>query len=238
MDKYLQELTNRKERSMIDLEETRIALLSSQPRTEEESNQFWDNLKDEAKADLFLQNLLQNGPPEGLGEDEKAFWSLPYEHQLEKLVNLGTTRPLFDEYMSDEKRADFMRRYGDYLLDGIDLEHIVPDSQGAITGMDLGMEAIRAWGISKEDRFSLVKLPYKSGLSGIPDNDDKEDGSEMAMERSRALYQAWNKQKAGRARYEEQLFVQGDLGLSYKSKTANEMEKEREEEWKNKDEDD
>lgn len=212
-------------------------MLSSPPQTEEESNNFWNSLQDEAKADIFLQNLLKSGPPEGLSDAEKSFWSMRYEDQLEKLVNLGAVRPLLDDYMNDNERAEFMRRYGDYLLDGVELEHLVPDPHGAITGMDLGIEAIRAWGIQHEDRFKLVKLPYKAGVSGDSGeikSEDGETGSDLAMERSRALYQAWNRHKAGRARYEEQMFVQGDLGLSYKSKTANEMEKERQEELKHK----
>ena len=214
------------------MDETREALLSGTPQTEEESDSFWSGLQDETKADLFLQQLLQKGPPDGLTETEKVFWTLPYAQQLEKLINLGAVRPLFDEYMPDEERADFFRRYGDYLLDGVELDHLVPDPQGAVTGMDLGIEAIRAWGIRKEDRFKLVKLPYRSGLADKDDVTDG-DGSDAAMERSRALYRAWNQHKAGRARYEESLFVRGDLGLSYGAKTANEIEKERnDEEWK------
>ena len=130
-----------------------------------------------------------------------------------------------------------MHRYGDYLLEGVEFEHLVPDPHGAITGGDLGVEAIRAWNVHHDDRFRLVKLPYKAGLTG---DDDKEgqSGAELAMERSRALYQAWNKQKAGRARYEEQMFVQGDLGLSYSSKTRNEIQAEEDELMKHKDDDD
>jgi hypothetical protein len=216
---------------MVDMDETREALLSSPPQTREESDTFWSSLQDETKADIYLQNLLQKGPPEGLSEDEKAFWSLPYAVQLEKLVNLGTVRPLLDDYMSEEDRKDFMRRYGDYLLDGVELDHLVPDPNGPITGMDLGIEASRAWGIEKEDRFKLVKLPYNAGLKD--EGHQGETGREASMERSRALFFAWNQQKAGRARYEETLFVRGDLGLSYTSKTANEIEAERrKEEWK------
>ena len=39
---------------------------------------------------------------------------------------------------------------------------------------------------------------------------------ELASERARELYRAWNRQKAGRARYEEALFKHGKLGLQYK----------------------
>lgn len=206
-------------------------MLSSPPQTEEESDDFWQSIEDETKADIFLQNLLKDGPPEGLSYIEKSFWSLPYEAQLEKLVNLGTIRPLLDDYMSEKDRQDFMRRYGDYLLDGVKLDHLVPDPEGAITGMDLGIEAIRAWGIQKEDRFKLVKLPYNAGLSQEDeDSSDPSSGRDAATERSRALYYAWNQQKAGRARYEETLFVRGDLGLSYNSKSENQKARDQQEE--------
>lgn len=215
------------------MDETRDALLSGTPRTEEESDSFWSGLQDETKADLFLEKLLAKGPPDGLTETEKIFWTLPYPQQLEKLVNLGAVRPLFDEYMPEDERRDFFRRYGDYLLDGVELDHLVPDPHGAVTGMDLGIEAIRAWDIGKEDRFKLVKLPYRSGLAdkdGDDDGDDEASVEDTAMERSRALFRAWNQHKAGRARYEETMFVRGDLGLSYGSKTANEIQKEFEDE--------
>lgn len=230
LTKYLNTLTSNDERALIDLDETRDALLSGTPRTKEESDSFWGGLQDETKAHLFLEKLLAKGPPDGLTENEKIFWTLPYRQQLEKLVNLGAIRPLYDEYMPDDERRDFFRRYGDYLLDGVELDHLVPDPQGNVTGMDLGMEAIRAWNVGKEDRFKLVKLPYRSGLV---DKDGDNDNSDPALERSRALFRAWNQQKAGRARYEETMFVRGDLGLSYGSKTANQIQTElEEEEWK------
>ena len=113
---------------------------------------------------------------------------------------MGTIRPLVDEYMDDQKRVDFMRRYGDYLLEGVELEHLVADPNGSISGMDLGMDAIRTWGIDQDDRFNIVRVPYKAGkrveLADPEDDDDEMTGSEQAMERSRALYRAWNKQKA------------------------------------------
>lgn len=228
MDEYLDTLTTEVDRPLIDLEETRIALLSAPPQSEEESKTFWSQLQDETKADIFLQNLLQQGPPAGISQTEKAFWDMPYEDQLEKLVNLGTLRPLLDDYMDDAKRIDFLRRYGDYLLDGVELDHLVPDPNGPITGMELGAEIVRSWNVQQDDRFKLVKLPYRGGLTGDPEEDDEfleegDTGSDAAMRRSRALYEVWNRHKAGRARYEEELFARGDLGLSYDTKSENEM---------------
>lgn len=220
-------MTSDIDRPLIDLDETRRALLSTPPQSREESDDFWQKIQDETKAELFLQDLLQDGPPEGLSYFERSFWSLPYDAQLEKLLNLGTLRPLLDEYMSEGNRKDFIRRYGDFLLDGVLLDHLVPDADGAITGMDLGIEAIRAWGIRKEDRFKLVKLPYNAELSYKDDVNDEKRGQEAAMERARSLYHAWNQQKAGRARYEETLFVRGDLGLSYAAKSESEKAEER-----------
>ena len=233
LERYIDTLMSHADRSMIDMEQTRIALLSGTPQTEEDSSNFWNSLQDETKADIFLQNLLQEGPPADLPATSKTFWSLPYDEQVERLVNLGAARPLFDEYMGDAERIDFFRRYGDYLLDGVEMDYLVPDPSGAITGSDLGMEAIRTWRIRKEDRFKLVKIPYRSGSSDGSDMAEGVSGSDAAMERSRELYHAWNEHKAGRARYEETLFVRGDLGLTYGSKTPNEIKKkEDEKKWK------
>jgi hypothetical protein len=232
LQRYIRTVISEGDWPLIDLEETRTALLSSEPRTEDQSDTFWSHLQDETKADLFLQNLVQKGPPEGLSETEKEFWNLPYAEQHEKLMNLGAVRALMDEYMSDQDREDFFRRYGDLLLDGIEMDHLVEDPDGPITANDLGIEAIRSWGIGRGERFKLKKLPYRSGLTGNSEEDKFEEGktgSAIALERSRALYEAWNKHKAGRARYEEQMFVQGDLGLTYNSKSRNELERERQE---------
>jgi hypothetical protein len=227
LQRYIRTLISEGDWKHIDLEETRIALLSSAPRTEEQSDTFWSHLQDETKADLFLHNLLQKGPPEGLSGTEKEFWNLTYAEQHEKLMNLGAVRPLMDEYMGDHEREDFFRRYGDLLMDGVEMDYLVEDPDGPITANDLGIEAIRTWGIGRGERFKLKKLPYRAGVTG--DLEEGKTGSDIALERSRALYEAWNKHKAGRARYEEQMFVQGDLGVTYNSKSRNEMERETQE---------
>jgi hypothetical protein len=61
--------------------------------------------------------------------------------------------------------------------------------------------------VSSSDRFRLEIRPYLSAGDGA--------GAVSADEKSRALFKAWNEHKAGRARYEEQLFRTGRLGLRY-----------------------
>jgi ABC-type uncharacterized transport system involved in gliding motility auxiliary subunit len=58
------------------------------------SDQFWQSIRDETAAEVFLQRLLDAGPPEDATEQQAAFWELGYEEQLEKLVNLGAIREM------------------------------------------------------------------------------------------------------------------------------------------------
>ncbi|KAL7563057.1 hypothetical protein ACA910_007145 [Epithemia clementina (nom. ined.)] len=81
-----------------------------------------------------------------------------------------------------------------------------------------------------EPRFRLELLPYRGAqkdtaplLSDDNDNDDNDSSSSLSsfssstttMAVTRALYEAWNEHKANRARYEEYLFQQQELGLEY-----------------------
>jgi hypothetical protein len=97
-----------------------------------------------------------------------------------------------------------LTRYGDYLLEGVEMDHLVPDPQGLITVSDLGDRLVRQWKVSKDERFRLEKIPFGSD----------EFGTDVSK-RARDLYRAWNKLKAGRAHYEEKQFRQGELGLRY-----------------------
>jgi hypothetical protein len=58
------------------------------------SDQFWQSIRDETAAEVFLQRLLDAGPPEDATEQQAAFWELGYGEQLEKLVNLGAIREM------------------------------------------------------------------------------------------------------------------------------------------------
>lgn len=170
------------------------------PLTRESSNEFWNSIRDDTSAEIFLQKLLE----EKSDGSDHPFWDLEYSTQLERLVNLGTVREIANEYASEAERSKFLSRYGDYLLEGVTFDHLVADPAGPIVGADLGQQLLEKYDISRTDRFNLRKIQYGE------DN----FGSE-ASERARSLYKAWNKLKAGRANYEEKLFQKKRLGLRY-----------------------
>jgi hypothetical protein len=179
----------------IDLVETRNALLVAPPMTREESNNFWNSIRDETEAELFLQSLEQ-------GTSASPFWALDYRTQVERLAAIGgSLRPLLDENVDTATRMAFMERHSDKLLEGLELEHLVKDDvNGVITGADLRKFSNNpelSAGVADTDRFSIQTLPYGTN------------------ERALALFQEWNHHKAGRARYEEYLFSSGKLGLRY-----------------------
>lgn len=184
------------------MDATRVALLSSPPQTKDDSDRFWDSIKDETAAEIFLQKLLSAKNVDGV--ESHPFWQLDYSKQLERLVALGSIREIADEYGSESDRSRFLARYGDYLLEGLELDHLVPDPQGPIRGLDIGGRLRDHYGIAATDRFRLEKLAYGSDAFGTE-----------AAQRARVLYKAWNTFKTGRAHYEEKLFQRGLLGLTY-----------------------
>jgi hypothetical protein len=201
----------------VDFVETRKAILSQPPIRREESDGFWTSIQDETDAEIFLQNLHKDGMPR-VSLLSELFYDLPYQEQLQKLIDLGTLRPLLDEYTTESKRKQFMAQYGHKLMIGVMTEHLVTDPNGPIYGRDLGRWGETA-GIQSQDRFRMEKIPYGS-----------ENSSDESIERARMLLAAWNALKVGRARYEEYLFGKGKLGLTYKEQMKNDDEEEEEEE--------
>jgi len=197
----------------VDLVATRKALLDSPPIDKDESDKFWQQVRDETEAEILLQSMRSAGPPSpqdavttGERKARQAFahfQHLPYNVQLQKLVDLGTLRPLLDEYTLESERVKFLARYGEKLMEGVEMEHLVPDPEGPIRGDELGR-----WGeengIGGEERFRLEKVAYGS---------DEFGGAKS--ERAREMYRAWNTHKAGRARFEEIMFKKDRLGLRY-----------------------
>jgi hypothetical protein len=181
------------------MEGTRKALLASPPQSKEDSDAFWEQIRDETAAEIFLQQLLAEKH-----DASHAFWQLDYFRQLESLVNLGAIRDIADEYAKESDRGKFLARYGEYLLEGLELDHLVANPTGPIRGSELGDEFMKKYKIKSSDRFHLESIPYGTD----------EFGTE-ASQRARDIYRAWNKFKAGRAHYEEKLFQKGLLGLSY-----------------------
>jgi hypothetical protein len=136
----------------VDLAATREALLSEPPRYRDESEAFWAQINDETDAEILLHNLTKEGihvPTEGESTAEKkaresleAFLSMPYTKQLGQIISLGALRPILDEYSSEEDRMNFMERYGETLLEGMEIEHLVSDPNGNITVDDIGDESL------------------------------------------------------------------------------------------------
>lgn len=183
----------------VNLEETKKNLLDAPPQTRESANEFWSHLRDETAAEMFLRNLLENKETK---DSDHPFWHLDYPTQVRRLVNLGTIREIADEYSTEASRSKFLSRYGDYLIEGVQFDHLIPHPDGPIVGSELGEQLLKKYDIKPSDRFVLRKLIH-----------DEEGASQKA----RSLYQAWNKLKAGRANYEEKLFNRGLLGLSYEA---------------------
>lgn len=203
----------------VDWEETRHALLDAPPMTREDNEEFWNAIRDETQAEIWLSTLQQQ-------QDEGVlapFWKLPHGEQVQRLVALTQLRPIVDEYATTTTREAFMERHANKLLEGLDLEHLVLDSNGPISGGDL----LKKWSnnhaahaaasddddIKETDRFSVVTMPY--------------DGS---RKKSRAMLEAWNSFKVGRAQYEEHLYKSGKLGLRYSDKVLLKKDNDNDEE--------
>jgi hypothetical protein len=204
----------------VDFEQTRLALLADPPTSPEESNAFWSQLRDESTVEALLDHMVEDGPPPGASILQASFWDLPRAVQLDRLVNLGAIRPLLDEYTKETDRLRFLQRYGDVILTGVPLEHLISDPSGPIRATDLSREIVATLRISEYERFRMERLPYKA-FSEMDDTADTQ-AQHDAFEKSRLLFKAWNEHKAGRARYEEKLFQTGRLGLRYSDSMADE----------------
>lgn len=187
----------------VDMDKTRIALLSEPPVSKDESENFWGQIQDEGRAVALLDSMIKDGPPPGATVLQSTFWELPQVEQLNRLLNLGELRPLLDEYTKESDRLRFLQRYSDTLLEGVKLEHLISDPSGPIVAKELPDHVRVTLRVGDEERFRLERREYKSV-------DDLQ-----ALEKSRELFRAWNTHKAGRARYEEKLFRTNRLGLRY-----------------------
>lgn len=199
----------------IDIKETREALLSEPPSYRDENDKFWAQITDEADAEILLNNLSKESrlpPSEGeesasakrARESLEIFLNMPYSKQLSQITNLGTLRPILDEYASKADYKKFMQRHGETLLEGMEIEHLVSDPNGHIVAEDIEDKSLLDRKTTKKDeRFSIKLVPYGTDEFGLP-----------RSERARSLFRAWNVQKSGRARYAEYLYKTGKMPLA------------------------
>ena len=230
VEKYVAAVSPESDGTSVDKEATRVALLSERPNDVTRTREFWDKIQTETEAESFLQDyrsraeakLLEiNGgtsDDDGLRDELEAVLSVPYDQQLAKLTTMGTLRPILDEYVPSDERRDFLERYSPILLEGLELEHLVPDPDGPVGIDDLGPnlreELAAQWtpgdeggadGASSsagELRFRIEMIPY--GSDGY--------GTDRAAA-ARRMYRLWNEHRSSRARFEESFFRKGYLGL-------------------------
>ncbi|KAL3826892.1 hypothetical protein ACHAXA_000860 [Cyclostephanos tholiformis] len=205
-------------------------------KDEFDTKEFWGRIGSETNAELFLRDYRADAekklnsiwamttPTE---EDRKlqleleAILSVPFDVQLDKLANMGTLRPILDNYAPGKERKAFLEKYAHIFLEGLEMEHLVTDPDGPIgledVGPDLREQLSREWkpsssstgGGSSSDngqkpRFAIRMVAYGTDEYGT-----------ARAERARELYRLWNEHKANRARFEEALFKRGHLDIGY-----------------------
>lgn len=233
IDSYIATLYPEADASTVDREATRLSLLSERPIDAKKTKEFWSSIGSETDAELFLKDyrvkaeeklnsLWSSSTP--TEEDKKlqaeleAILSVPYDVQLNKIATMGTLRPILDDYSSVKERNTFLEKYAHVFLEGLEMEHLVPDPKGPIglddLAADLREEISKEWtpssglavGASASDggipRFAIRMVAYGTDEYGT-----------SRAERARELYRLWNEHKANRARFEEALFKRGHLRL-------------------------
>mmetsp|Transcript_5967 Transcript_5967/g.12118 ORF Transcript_5967/g.12118 Transcript_5967/m.12118 type:complete len:259 (-) Transcript_5967:441-1217(-) len=242
------------------MDATRRALLSERPVDRTAQKQFWDSVRTETEAELFLQDYRAKAREQLANADTaiddelksqlETILSTPYERQLQKLVDMSTLRPVLDEYTHVQDRRLFFEKYSPIFLEGVEMEHLVPDPDGPIGLDDLGAELrdelVREWDPSGGNALSSALLadastPLSSLMSSSTSSDSSPRfkiemipygtdayGTERAV-RAREMYRLWNEHKANRAKFEEAMFKKGLLGLEEKRVPRTKKEKEAKE---------
>eukprot|EP00804_Cyclotella_cryptica_P010238 CCRYP_016703-RA/>CCRYP_016703-RA protein AED:0.02 eAED:0.02 QI:160/1/1/1/1/1/2/328/765 len=231
IEKYVSTLSPEStDKDQIDLEATRAALLSEPPIDSARSKDFWTKVRTETEAEIFLRDYRLHAEEKlrafsssssTLTEEEKnlqselqILLSIPLDRQLRKLVDMGTIRPILDEYTQNSDRQQFFEKYSTIFLEGLELEHLVPDPDGPIQLEDVGPTLreelsrsfsptdLGVFASDQEPRFAIRKIAYGTDEFGTP-----------RAQRARDLYRLWNEHKANRAKFEEAMFKKGFLGL-------------------------
>ena len=225
IDKYVATLSPEAAGSSVDKDATRIALLSERPNDGTKTKEFWSNVRTETEAELFLEDYRKhaeeklqslNNASSQTDEEKKttselqAILAVPFERQLQKILDMGTLRPVLDDYAPGAERNAFLEKYTPIFLEGLVMEHLVPDPNGPIGLDDLSSEIreemSKQWlpgaglNTDQEPRFSIEMIAYGT-----------DEFATTRAERARDLYRLWNEHKASRARFEEAMFKKGYL---------------------------
>jgi hypothetical protein len=227
IEKYVATLSPEADGGSVDKDATRIALLSERPMDSNKTKEFWSKVRTETEAELFLEDFRKHAEEKlqslnessNQSDEEKqsiselqAILAVPFERQLQKILDIGTLRPVLDEYTSSKERNFFLDKYTPIFLEGLEMEHLVIDENGPIGLDDLSSEMreelSQLWlpgeghtaGTDQEPRFSIQMIAYGT-----------DEFATTRAERARDLYRLWNEHKASRARFEEAMFKKGYL---------------------------
>ena len=141
IENYVATLFPEADAGSIDLEATRLSLLSERPIDMEKTKKLWSSSQSETGAAAFLKDYRGSAQKKLLSlektdptEEEKetmseleAILSVSYEDQLQKLVSMGTLRAVLDEYAPGSEREAFFEQYTPIFLEGMELEHLVDE---------------------------------------------------------------------------------------------------------------
>lgn len=229
IEKYVATLSPEADGGSVDKDATRIALLSERPMDSNKTKEFWSKVRTETEAELFLEDYRKHAEEKlqslnelsNQSDEEKqsiselqAILAVPFERQLQKILDIGTLRPVLDEYTSSKERNLFLDKYTPIFLEGLEMEHLVIDENGPIGLDDLSSEMreelSQLWlpgeghtaGTDQEPRFSVQMIAYGT-----------DEFATTRAERARDLYRLWNEHKASRARFEEAMFKKGYLPI-------------------------
>jgi hypothetical protein len=173
----------------IPLDAFQTALLEDEPLDRAASEAFWNRLTTRQEAAELLQELETSEELQAVAKVFKVTTST----SIDDLWNLAALRPVLDEYTPENRRQAFLTKYGDILLEDLPLEHITADSSKESVPAS-SLPSSWAAALPAVARVRLQVLPYR---------------------RNADLYAMWKEHKAGRARYEEKLFLTKRLGLEY-----------------------
>jgi len=190
----------------IDLDETRNAIFQEPYFSEEQDEMMWLALSEDVEAELTLKELLSSRDKlladGALSQQEyeewESFTKLPYNEQLRQLRGISALQPIRESDMPEAQVQDFVSNNIELLSDGISMEELVPDLDGAVTAKDL-------FNLPEDEHRFKFRTTKMVADSGTENNDDK-------------LFRDMGVFHANVANHEEALFEEGELSLERKTK--------------------